>query len=212
MTPCSMHIVQGSEVWLHEAQGRRYLGAYNNAPVIRHYHPRVVATARRPRKAQAAPRMFTCRRRDLRPRHDGSQPPGPKKLRQQTLTPQQRFCPADRNGLLSFPSAAPASNSPASETASTISAFRTWLTSYQIPVPSKSARRLEVQRLGSRRSGWRVCRQVGRRNAMKPSLSIRLLVRPLPQVSEVFKAVSETFMDGLMKRVDPVRSNRPSAD
>jgi 4-aminobutyrate aminotransferase-like enzyme len=37
-----LHIVGGTGVWLHDAQGRRYLDAYNNVPVVGHCHPRVV--------------------------------------------------------------------------------------------------------------------------------------------------------------------------
>lgn len=37
-----LHIVRGDGVWLIEADGRRYLDAYNNVPVVGHGHPRVV--------------------------------------------------------------------------------------------------------------------------------------------------------------------------
>ena len=37
-----LHIVQGASVWLYDVQGRRYLDAYNNVPVVGHCHPRVV--------------------------------------------------------------------------------------------------------------------------------------------------------------------------
>lgn len=38
-----LHLVAGSGVWLHAADGRRYLDAYNNVPVLGHSHPAVVA-------------------------------------------------------------------------------------------------------------------------------------------------------------------------
>ncbi|HEX2139150.1 MAG TPA: aminotransferase class III-fold pyridoxal phosphate-dependent enzyme [Woeseiaceae bacterium] len=37
-----LHIVRGDGVWLFEADGRRYLDAYNNVPHVGHCHPRVV--------------------------------------------------------------------------------------------------------------------------------------------------------------------------
>jgi 4-aminobutyrate aminotransferase-like enzyme/Ser/Thr protein kinase RdoA (MazF antagonist) len=37
-----LHLVQGSGAWLVDADGRRYLDAYNNVPVVGHAHPRVV--------------------------------------------------------------------------------------------------------------------------------------------------------------------------
>src|SRR5690349_4796712 len=37
-----LHIVRGQGVWLFDAQGRRYLDAYNNVAVVGHCHPRVV--------------------------------------------------------------------------------------------------------------------------------------------------------------------------
>ena len=37
-----LHLVQGSGAWLIAADGRRYLDAYNNVPVVGHSHPRVV--------------------------------------------------------------------------------------------------------------------------------------------------------------------------
>ena len=38
-----IHIVRGEGVWLYDAEGRRYLDAYNNVPVVGHCHPEVVA-------------------------------------------------------------------------------------------------------------------------------------------------------------------------
>lgn len=38
-----VHVVRGSGVWLYDAEGRRYLDAYNNVPQVGHCHPRVVA-------------------------------------------------------------------------------------------------------------------------------------------------------------------------
>ena len=37
-----LHLVRGEGVWLIAADGRRYLDAYNNVPVVGHGHPRVV--------------------------------------------------------------------------------------------------------------------------------------------------------------------------
>ncbi|MDL2335330.1 MAG: aminotransferase class III-fold pyridoxal phosphate-dependent enzyme, partial [Chloroflexota bacterium] len=37
-----LHLVRGEGVWLVDANGRRYLDAYNNVPVVGHEHPRVV--------------------------------------------------------------------------------------------------------------------------------------------------------------------------
>jgi 4-aminobutyrate aminotransferase-like enzyme/Ser/Thr protein kinase RdoA (MazF antagonist) len=37
-----LHLVRGDGVWLYDAEGRRYLDAYNNVPVVGHEHPRVV--------------------------------------------------------------------------------------------------------------------------------------------------------------------------
>lgn len=38
-----LHLVRGSGVWLYDADGNRYLDAYNNVPVVGHCHPKVVA-------------------------------------------------------------------------------------------------------------------------------------------------------------------------
>ncbi len=38
-----VHIVRGEGVWLYDSEGRRYLDAYNNVPVVGHCHPNVVA-------------------------------------------------------------------------------------------------------------------------------------------------------------------------
>lgn len=46
-----LHLVRGDGVWLHAADGRRYLDAYNNVPVVGHAHPRVAeAIARQSRR------------------------------------------------------------------------------------------------------------------------------------------------------------------
>ncbi len=37
-----LHIVRAEGVWMFDAQGRRYLDAYNNVPVVGHCHPHVV--------------------------------------------------------------------------------------------------------------------------------------------------------------------------
>jgi 4-aminobutyrate aminotransferase-like enzyme len=46
-----LHLVRGEGVWLVDTDGRRYLDAYNNVPVVGHEHPRVVnAIARQARR------------------------------------------------------------------------------------------------------------------------------------------------------------------
>jgi 4-aminobutyrate aminotransferase-like enzyme/Ser/Thr protein kinase RdoA (MazF antagonist) len=37
-----LHLVRGDGAWMEDADGRRYLDAYNNVPVVGHAHPRVV--------------------------------------------------------------------------------------------------------------------------------------------------------------------------
>jgi len=37
-----LHVVRGEGVWLFDADGTRYLDAYNNVPIVGHCHPRVV--------------------------------------------------------------------------------------------------------------------------------------------------------------------------
>lgn len=37
-----LHVVRGEGVWLYDADGRRYLDAYNNVPVAGHCHPHIV--------------------------------------------------------------------------------------------------------------------------------------------------------------------------
>src|SRR5438093_12741452 len=37
-----IHLVRGEGVWVWDADGNRYLDAYNNVPHVGHYHPRVV--------------------------------------------------------------------------------------------------------------------------------------------------------------------------
>ncbi|WP_313958315.1 aspartate aminotransferase family protein [Pseudomonas citri] len=37
-----LHIVRGEDVWLFDADGKRYLDAYNNVPVVGHCNPKVV--------------------------------------------------------------------------------------------------------------------------------------------------------------------------
>jgi 4-aminobutyrate aminotransferase-like enzyme len=37
-----LHLVRGEGVWLYDAEGRRYLDAYNNVPHVGHCHPHVV--------------------------------------------------------------------------------------------------------------------------------------------------------------------------
>ncbi len=42
-----LHLVGGHGVWMTDAEGRRYLDAYNNVPVLGHSHPRVTESAAR---------------------------------------------------------------------------------------------------------------------------------------------------------------------
>jgi 4-aminobutyrate aminotransferase-like enzyme len=42
-----LHLVRGDGAWMEAADGRRYLDAYNNVPVVGHAHPRVVAAIAR---------------------------------------------------------------------------------------------------------------------------------------------------------------------
>jgi 4-aminobutyrate aminotransferase-like enzyme/Ser/Thr protein kinase RdoA (MazF antagonist) len=42
-----LHLVRGQGAWMEAADGRRYLDAYNNVPVVGHAHPRVVAAIAR---------------------------------------------------------------------------------------------------------------------------------------------------------------------
>ena len=42
-----LHLVRAEGVWLYGADGRRYLDAYNNVPVVGHCHPDVVARTSR---------------------------------------------------------------------------------------------------------------------------------------------------------------------
>ncbi|TKI03502.1 aspartate aminotransferase family protein [Martelella alba] len=42
-----LHLVRGEGVWLFDAEGRRYLDAYNNVASVGHCHPRVVAAITR---------------------------------------------------------------------------------------------------------------------------------------------------------------------
>jgi len=42
-----LHLVRGQGAWMEAADGRRYLDAYNNVPVVGHAHPRVVAAVAR---------------------------------------------------------------------------------------------------------------------------------------------------------------------
>ena len=37
-----VHIVRGEDVWLYDAEGKRYLDCYNNVPHVGHCHPHVV--------------------------------------------------------------------------------------------------------------------------------------------------------------------------
>src|SRR5580704_11983619 len=37
-----LHIVRAAGVWMYDSEGRRYLDAYNNVPVVGHCHPYVV--------------------------------------------------------------------------------------------------------------------------------------------------------------------------
>src|SRR5258708_34186600 len=42
-----LQLVRGDGVWVYDADGKRYLDAYNNVPHVGHCHPRVVEALRR---------------------------------------------------------------------------------------------------------------------------------------------------------------------
>src|SRR3974390_2216153 len=42
-----LNLVRGEGVWVYDADGRRYLDAYNNVPHVGHCHPRVVSALSR---------------------------------------------------------------------------------------------------------------------------------------------------------------------
>ncbi|RIV82615.1 aspartate aminotransferase family protein [Aurantiacibacter xanthus] len=55
-----IHVVRGEGVWLHDAQGRKYLDAYNNVPVAGHCHPYIVErTVEQARKLNTHTRYLT---------------------------------------------------------------------------------------------------------------------------------------------------------
>ena len=55
-----LQIVRAEGVWMYDAQGRRYLDAYNNVPVVGHCHPYVVeALARQARTLNTHTRYLT---------------------------------------------------------------------------------------------------------------------------------------------------------
>ena len=55
-----IHVVRGEGVWLHDADGRKYLDAYNNVPVAGHCHPYIVErTAEQARKLNTHTRYLT---------------------------------------------------------------------------------------------------------------------------------------------------------
>jgi 4-aminobutyrate aminotransferase-like enzyme/Ser/Thr protein kinase RdoA (MazF antagonist) len=46
-----LHLVRGEGVWMFDAEGRRFLDAYNNVPVVGHGHPRVAEAIARQTRA-----------------------------------------------------------------------------------------------------------------------------------------------------------------
>lgn len=42
-----LHLVRGDGIWLHDADGRRYMDVYNNVPVAGHCHPHIVEAMHR---------------------------------------------------------------------------------------------------------------------------------------------------------------------
>ena len=55
-----VHLVRAEGVWMYDAQGRRYLDAYNNVPVVGHCHPDVVeALTRQARTLNTHTRYLT---------------------------------------------------------------------------------------------------------------------------------------------------------
>lgn len=72
-----LHVVQAEGVWMIAADGRRYLDAYNNVPVVGHSHPRVVeALARQARLLNTNTRYLHETALDLADRLTATMPAG----------------------------------------------------------------------------------------------------------------------------------------
>lgn len=72
-----VHLVSGSGVWLHDADGRRYLDCYNNVPAVGHCHPRVVAAlAEQAAKLNTHTRYLDERIVEYAERLSATMPPG----------------------------------------------------------------------------------------------------------------------------------------
>jgi 4-aminobutyrate aminotransferase-like enzyme/Ser/Thr protein kinase RdoA (MazF antagonist) len=72
-----LHVVRGDGPWLETADGRRYLDAYNNVPVVGHEHPVVVqAVTRQARLLNTNSRYLHAHVVELAERLVASMPPG----------------------------------------------------------------------------------------------------------------------------------------
>jgi 4-aminobutyrate aminotransferase-like enzyme/Ser/Thr protein kinase RdoA (MazF antagonist) len=72
-----LHLVRGAGAWLYDADGRAYLDAYNNVPVVGHAHPRVVdAIARQAALLNTNTRYLHSAVVDLAERIVAGMPPG----------------------------------------------------------------------------------------------------------------------------------------
>jgi 4-aminobutyrate aminotransferase-like enzyme/Ser/Thr protein kinase RdoA (MazF antagonist) len=72
-----LHLVRGRGSWMFDADGRAYLDAYNNVPVVGHAHPRVVdAVARQAALLNTNTRYLHSAIVDLAERIVSSMPPG----------------------------------------------------------------------------------------------------------------------------------------
>ena len=72
-----IHMVEARGAWMTDAEGRRYLDAYNNVPVVGHSHPRVVAAiARQARTLNTNTRYLHRSALELAERLIGTMPDG----------------------------------------------------------------------------------------------------------------------------------------
>ena len=60
-----VHFVRGEGVWLYDADGRRYLDAYNNVASVGHCHPHVVRGDRAAGRRRSTPTRAICTRPSL---------------------------------------------------------------------------------------------------------------------------------------------------
>ena len=69
-----LHLVRGSGTWMYDAEGRAYLDAYNNVPVVGHAHPRVAEAIGRQAATAEHQHPLPARRRGGAGRADRRQP------------------------------------------------------------------------------------------------------------------------------------------